>query len=112
LSYYPQAENSLICREDNLPIGRMIVDRSNEEIQLIDIALLPEYRNTGIGTYLILDLQNEAQIEGHPIYLYVEIFNPALRLYERLGFNKIGMEGIYFKMEWRPEADATSQANG
>ena len=35
--------------------------------------------------------------------LHAEIFNPAQRLYERLGFSKIGMDGIYFKMEWRPE---------
>jgi ribosomal protein S18 acetylase RimI-like enzyme len=112
LSYFPQADNSLICGENNLPIGRIIVDRSSEEIFLVDIALLPEYRNAGIGTRLILDLQNEAQIKGQPIYLWVEVFNPAQRLYERLGFTKIGMDGIYFKMVWRPKAGTTSQTNG
>lgn len=103
-NYFPQAEYSLICREDNHPIGRIIIDRSKPEILLIDIALLPEYRNTGIGTRLIRDLLNEAQMKGQPIYLYVEAFNPAQRLYERLGFSKIELDGIYFKMEWQPEA--------
>ena len=118
LNYFPQAEYSLICQSENRPIGRMIVNRSGEEILLMDIALLPEYRNTGIGTCLIRDLLNEAQMKGQPVNLYVEVFNPARRLYERLGFSKVGMDGIYYKMEWRPEAGvrdvlpSTFQANG
>ena len=103
LTFFPHAAYCLICLEDNRPIGRIIIDRSNEEILLLDIALLPEYRNGGIGTRIIRDLMNEAQCKGQPIYLHAEIFNPAQRLYERLGFSKIGMDGIYFKMEWRPE---------
>jgi ribosomal protein S18 acetylase RimI-like enzyme len=118
LNYFPHAEHSLICREDGRPIGRIIIDRSKDEILLIDIALLPEYRNTGIGTRLIRELLDEAQKKGQPVYLYVEVFNPAQHLYERLGFSKIGMEGIYFKMEWRPEtvvpeiSSPASQTNG
>ena len=102
LSYYPHAEYSLICRPDNLPIGRMILDRSDDEILLMDIALLPEYRNAGIGEHLMRDLQNEARTKGKPIRLHVEMFNRARHLYERLGFSTIGENGIYLKMEWLP----------
>jgi ribosomal protein S18 acetylase RimI-like enzyme len=33
----------------------------------------------------------------------VEKFNPALRLYRRLGFTEIGDHGVYWEMEWLPD---------
>src|SRR5438270_7841377 len=45
---YPEAENGIILI-DNRPIGRMIIDRG-QELTLVDIALLPEYRRHGIGS--------------------------------------------------------------
>jgi ribosomal protein S18 acetylase RimI-like enzyme len=100
--YYPNAEYQMIQHEDNGPIGRLIVDRSKQSIQLMDIALFPEYRNTGIGTALIKDLITEATEQNRPITLHVEIFNRAMQLYNRLGFVKIGEQGIYHEMVWRP----------
>lgn len=44
----------------------------------------------------------EARGKNLPVRIHVEQFNPALRLYERLGFTKIHDEGIYHLMEWRP----------
>jgi ribosomal protein S18 acetylase RimI-like enzyme len=44
----------------------------------------------------------EASQVGKPMRLHVEFFNRALRLYERLGFSKIGEIGVYYEMEWRP----------
>lgn len=104
LQYYPDAQWLVIMHED-LPAGRLIIDRAGAEIVLMDIALLPPYRNQGIGTALIRDLMDEARHMGRPIRLHVEFFNPALRLYERLGFTRIGESGVYFEMEWRPVAD-------
>ncbi len=105
LRYYPHAEYNLICLEDQRPIGRMIIDRSRDEILLMDIALLPAYRNAGIGMRLVQDLQNEARAKGLPVRLHVEAFSRALHLYERLGFARAGEEGIYLKMEWIPSND-------
>jgi ribosomal protein S18 acetylase RimI-like enzyme len=34
----------------------------------------------------------------------VELFNRALRLYERLGFRRVGDHGPYYLMEWTPDA--------
>jgi hypothetical protein len=34
----------------------------------------------------------------------VEKFNPALRLYKRLGFFETSDEGVHLAMEWRPPA--------
>ena len=107
-AYYPSATYQIILRDD-LPMGRLIVNRSPHEILLMDIALLPEYRNTGIGTGLIRELQDESMRSGRALHLHVEIFNPALRLYQRLGFRSIGESGIYLEMEWNGPAQRTSR---
>ena len=83
-------------------IGRMLVDRSEATILLRDIALLPEYRNAGIGSRLIQDLMNEARSAGNAIRLHVLATSPAARLYERLGFRRSGDEGAYLEMTWVP----------
>jgi predicted GNAT family acetyltransferase len=62
---------------------------------------LPEHCTRGIGTTLLHGLQSEAAAAGKPLRLHVERFNPALRLYERLGFRQIDDRGVYLFMEWR-----------
>ncbi len=44
----------------------------------------------------------EAAAVGKPVYIYVEQFNPAMRLYQRLGFVAITDEGVYRLMKWSP----------
>jgi ribosomal protein S18 acetylase RimI-like enzyme len=83
------------------PAGRLYVDRQDNEIRIVDIALLPEYRNRGIGTGLLRELQSEAAAAGKPLRIHVERFNPALALYERLGFRQIDDRGVYLFLEWR-----------
>ncbi|MBK9711275.1 MAG: GNAT family N-acetyltransferase [Kouleothrix sp.] len=98
-TYYGDAEFLLILR-DAQPIGRLYVARWPEQIALIDIALLPEYRGAGIGSRLLRALIDEAAAAGKPLRIHVEKFNPALRLYQRLGFYPIEDKGIYWYMEW------------
>ncbi|SRR6266496_3676807 len=97
---FPKAQYQIILRGDDCA-GRLIVDRSDERILIVDISLLPEYRSLGIGTNLIRRLQSEAKESGRTLRLHVESFNPALRLYERLGFKKIIKNGLYWQMESR-----------
>jgi ribosomal protein S18 acetylase RimI-like enzyme len=102
---FPEAQYQIILH-DHTVIGRVIVNRTKDEILLMDVALLPEYRNAGIGTSLIRDLQAEGAKTGKPLRLHVETFNRAIHLYEDLGFSKIGQNGIYFEMEWRPSGES------
>lgn len=89
------------------PIGRLYVDRRPDEIRIIDIALLPAYRNRGIGSHFMKQLLAEAGERGVPVRIHVEHYNPAMRLYERLGFRQIDEDGVYHLMEWSAERQPT-----
>ncbi|MGA9768895.1 MAG: GNAT family N-acetyltransferase [Blastocatellia bacterium] len=99
-SYYPQGEHQLILLNEK-PIGRLYVARSPEEIRILDIALLAEHRNKGIGTSIIKDLMEESAKTGKPVRIYVENFNRALRLFERKGFLQIEEKGFHYLMQWQ-----------
>lgn len=83
--------------------GRILVFNLADEIRLADIALLPQFRNRGIGASLIRDLQSKAERANVPLSLHVAHTNPAQRLYDRLGFVKIGNIGAHIRMEWKRE---------
>jgi ribosomal protein S18 acetylase RimI-like enzyme len=101
---YPKARYQII-EQDGAPIGRLIVDCSENPLLLMDIALLPEYQGKGIGATLIRELMAEAAEKNWSVRLHVETFNPAMRLYRRLGFVKSGEIGIYHEMTWQPQAN-------
>ncbi len=86
---------------DDERVGRLYVDRTPTEIRIVDIALLPPYRGRGIGSQLIETLQAEARARDHPLRIHVERFNPALRLYQRLGFTIVQHGDVYLLMEWK-----------
>src|SRR5215471_1228044 len=99
--HYTQTDFLVILR-DAVPVGRLYVVRWQDEIRIVDIALLPPSRNAGIGTTILRDLLAEAAVAHKPVRIHVEKFNPALRLYERLGFAPIADKGVYLFMEWAP----------
>jgi GNAT superfamily N-acetyltransferase len=86
---------------DGAPAGRLYVHRRGSEIRLMDISLLAEFRGSGIGTKLLRELMSEAEAAGKPLTIHVEKYNPAIRLYLRLGFKPIDDRGPYDLMEWR-----------
>jgi len=101
--HYGDASFRIILRND-APIGRLYVHFGAQEIRLMDIALLPEHRGAGLGGSILENLLREAAQLGKTVTLHVERFNPALRLYQRLGFRVIEDQQINFYMEWRPPA--------
>ena len=101
--HYRGAEFSLVL-SDGHPAGRLYVARWQEEIRIVDVALLPEHRGRGIGTYLLNVLISESEESGKPLSIHVERFNPALRLYERLGFRAVADKGVYLLLERLPGA--------
>jgi len=93
----------LLILRDQEKIGRIYIDRRPDEIRLIDIALITEERGSGLGTQLLQDLMDEAADRKQALSIHVEQFNPAMRLYKRLGFKKLDDYGVYDLMQWKPE---------
>jgi ribosomal protein S18 acetylase RimI-like enzyme len=99
---FPKGEDKIILL-DNRPVGRILVERTENEIRGIDIGLLSEFRSTGIGTLLIKELLAEAEKTGKPFRIQVVKSNRAARLYERIGLYKTGESGTHYSMEWSPD---------
>ena len=95
----------LLIEQSDAPIGRVYTDRREDEIRLIDIALLPVARGQGLGSALLQDLLQEAQSKTLPVRIHVEKNNPAMRLYIRLGFAPVEDQGVYELMEWKPTSE-------
>jgi ribosomal protein S18 acetylase RimI-like enzyme len=91
---------------DGVPIGRLYVARWPDDIRVVDIALMPEHRGGGVGTRLLREILTEGDATGRKVSIHVEIYNPARRLYERLGFVQAGDRGVYLLMERYPAAVA------
>jgi ribosomal protein S18 acetylase RimI-like enzyme len=97
---FPDAEFQIVLL-DGTKAGRLIIHRTRKELHLVDIALLPQYRNSGIGSALLQKIFGEATATNKPLRLKVLKGNRAGRFYERLGFKKTGETELHFDMEWR-----------
>ena len=89
----------VIALADEKPIGAVwlrqikaygYVDDKTPELS---IAVLPDYRGQGIGTRLMQELLATVRSQYAALSLSVSIDNPALRLYQRLGFEIVVMQG-------------------
>ena len=97
--HYPMCERNII-EQAGKPIGRLWIDEWRDQIRLVDIALIPEARGNGIGSTLLRDVLDRGKRAQKPVTIHVESINPAMRLYERLGFQKAGTNGVYYLMKW------------
>jgi ribosomal protein S18 acetylase RimI-like enzyme len=91
-------------------VGRFYVQYGLTEFRIVDIAILPEYRGSGIGTNLIREVLERAGVEKVSVRLRVEPDNPALAWYEGLGFRKIADEQTHWHLEWvSPETENSDE---
>jgi GNAT superfamily N-acetyltransferase len=95
---YPDASYDLIVAGENI-LGRLYVHRDSDGLLIIDLTLLSEHRGRGIGTALLHRVIDEATVTGNPVRVHAERFNPACRLYARLGFRQIEDQGVYLLLE-------------
>jgi ribosomal protein S18 acetylase RimI-like enzyme len=74
----------------------------NPQTPEISIAFHPDFRNQGLGSQLLMQLLQQAASAGfRAISLSVDTRNPALRLYERIGFFELEREGHVSLMQCR-----------
>jgi len=93
----------LVIERDGAPIGRLYLYRGETDIRIVDIVLVPAARGAGLGTQLLKEILSEGERTGKSVSIHVEYFNPALRLYRRLGFAHVDNHGAYYLMRWSPD---------
>jgi RimJ/RimL family protein N-acetyltransferase len=91
------------------PVGRIVVNRPGAFIHIVDHAVVPAWRNRGLGTAVMRALMDEAARSGIPVRLKVADANdPSLKLYLRLGFRPIETAPLYIELEWTAPASITA----
>jgi len=96
----------LIIEHQGRPVGRLYLEHGAARLQVVDIALVDAWRDRGVGTTLLRALKASADRQGRVLGLFVEKSNPALRLYQRLGFRVMADTGVYLEMAWSGAAIA------
>ena len=97
----PNAAHEMICRNE-VAVGRLYIDRLPDRLHIVDITVAPESRNAGIGSAVLKGILAEADRSGKSVSIYVESFNPSLRLFDRLGFRVASQDGFLLLLERPP----------
>ncbi len=98
---YPNGNHDIVLLGEK-PIGRLYVGRSDAEIRILDVTILPDHRCAGLGSYLLGRLLDEARESNRRIRIYLDNDSPAIRLFERLDFISIERQDLNSLYEWRP----------
>lgn len=102
---------------DGVGVGRVRFEHGDQMTRIGDIEINPSFRNQGIGSSAIQQIQQEAAARGNPVVLSTDAFRgkeaqaDQRRLYERLGFTpnrgpnavseRIGKSRITEELVWR-----------
>ncbi len=107
---FPDSDNSVVLSGDT-PIGQFWVFRTPAEFIVVDIALAPNHRGTGLGTTLMQQLMAEADRAAAAVRVTVATDNPgSLRFHQRLGFRITTEDAMYYTMEYRAEYRGDNRA--
>jgi ribosomal protein S18 acetylase RimI-like enzyme len=96
--HFPEAAFSIVMVAGE-QVGRLVVARSDRDILIVDIALLPRCRSAGIGGRVVRQLLAEADQAGLSVRCHVEESNPARGFWEHLGFMATRVDGAHTMME-------------
>ena len=90
-----------------VPAGFVLTRQAADEEELLLVAVLPEHRRNGLARKLIERLLTCARERGVTrIFLEMRRGNPAIHLYEKVGFEPIGQRSNYYRMANGSRADA------
>jgi ribosomal protein S18 acetylase RimI-like enzyme len=96
---YPEATHDLISHGE-AAVGRLYLSRKTERLHILDITVLPQHRGVGIGSFVLQQLIAEAGPSGKAVTIYVESFNPSLKLFRKLGFEPVAETGFHLLLQW------------
>lgn len=98
---YPGANHDVILA-DGVSVGRIYLDRNSQGLHILDITVLPQHRGAGVGSQVLRQILDEAARRSVPVTIYVENFNPSLRLFQRLGFHVAEENGFQLLLKKTP----------
>jgi ribosomal protein S18 acetylase RimI-like enzyme len=99
---YPAARHDVIVLcETGETVGRLYVNRTGEQISILDITILPEFRRRGIGSEVLARLVEEAQTTGRTVRVYVETFNPSQQFFIKRKFTVMNDDGMNLRLVWQ-----------
>lgn len=96
---FPGAEYWIV-EDAAVAVGRLYLHAGPSEIRVMDIALVPDARGRGLGESLLRGVIDRARAAAARVTLEVEAANPARRLYARLGFREVVVDGPRVSMVW------------
>jgi GNAT superfamily N-acetyltransferase len=96
-AYRPRSDFRILER-DGRPVGRLYLFATADDVRIVDISLLPAERGQGVGGRLLQAVIDDAHAGGRTASIHVEEFNPAQKLYRRLGFREVSQDGLYILM--------------
>lgn len=100
-----------VAEHYNERIGRVVLDFGQNEVRIVDIALIPAARGRGFGGQILQSVQLVASKVMAPVTLTVRFDHlPAKQLYARLGFVVEAMQIPYERMVWYPPASGIYSA--
>ncbi len=98
---FPNAVYSVVLFNEN-QVGRLITSENEQEICGVDLAILPEFRNQGIGTNVLNNFLIKKAAETNRIFTFQVLkTNRAIKLYNKLGCRITADNGSHFVMEWQ-----------
>ena len=98
---YPGGHHIVLL--NGTPVGRIWLYRGASQHHLVDISLLPEFQNRGIGAALITEAIAAAQAAGVRLSCSVAATNHgSLRFHQRLGFQITGRDEVYYDLAVEP----------
>jgi len=100
---YPQAVYQVLER-DGVAVGRLVTAAVDGAVRVVDIAVLPSARRTGVATDALRRLQAQAAGAGQTVTLSVRQDNVAARhLYEALGFAVDSEDTMRLELRWQAQ---------
>ena len=97
-----------IIEADGKPVGRLYTAEIGDEIRILDITILSEFRGEGIGTSLIAEILHRADEKHKPVQIYLETDNQSTNLFARMGFAPVADEGLH--QLWRRPSNSRTIA--
>lgn len=95
---HPGADQ-VVLQCDGIDVGSMTVDRTEQEVRLVDVSVALPHRRRGIARAALQALLDEAAAQSRPVHLQVWSDHHVARgLYARLGFTATTTDAGYLTM--------------